>query len=151
MDNQKSYIIIPKIYFDANDISSWPSELGVSLYAKFHYYLGTQEQEDGEMVFNFAFSADEALNYLRGLKPFDVVLLLSDINMPGMNGLEVLKEIRADSRYGKVPVMMVTTESERANIVKAVQAGADNYLAKPFASEDLVTRILQTLGEGRNV
>ena len=55
-----------------------------------------KEIKEGSMNFHFAFSADTALSYLKSLKPFDVVLLLSDINMPGMNGLELLRLVKTD-------------------------------------------------------
>jgi len=75
-------------------------------------------------------------------------LVLLDLNMPGMNGLEVLKEIKADQDLQHIPVMMVTTEGERKNIVAAIQAGAVNYLTKPFTQEDLATKIYESLGMG---
>jgi len=61
---------------------------------------------------------------------------------------EVLKEIKADQDLQHIPVMMVTTEGERKNIVAAIQAGAVNYLTKPFTQEDLATKIYESLGMG---
>ncbi len=78
----------------------------------------------------------------------DISLVLLDWNMPGMNGLEVLQAIKADDALKDIPVMMVTTEAEKANIVKAIQNGADNYLTKPFEQEELVTKIMECLGMG---
>ena len=72
-----------------------------------------KELREGEMAFQFAFSADEALSYLHGLQPFDVVLLLSDINMPGMNGLELLKRVKTD--FPTLKVVMVTAYGDDAN------------------------------------
>jgi len=92
-------------------------------------------------------NGDEALKILDA-EAKDIAIVLLDWNMPGMNGLEVLKKIKSNKRIAKIPVMMVTTESERANILKAIQAGAANYLAKPFAMEDLITKIMQTVGAG---
>jgi len=77
-----------------------------------------------------------------------IELVLLDWNMPGMNGLEVLKEIKADQDLQHIPVMMVTTEGERKNIVAAIQAGAVNYVTKPFTQEDLATKIYESLGMG---
>jgi len=84
----------------------------------------------------------------------NVGLILLDWNMPGMDGLEVLKKLKADKRFADIPVMMVTTESERDNILKAIMEGADAYLTKPFAVEDLITKINECLasathGEGK--
>lgn len=62
-------------------------------------------------------------------------LVLSDWNMPVMDGLTLLKEIR--QRNTSVPVIMITTESERSRVVAAIQAGASDYLVKPFTQDDL--------------
>ncbi|MBF0588586.1 MAG: response regulator [Magnetococcales bacterium] len=78
----------------------------------------------------------------------EVALILLDWNMPGMNGLEVLKKAKADKRWKHIPVMMVTTEGERDYIIKAVQAGAAHYLTKPFTQEGMAARIMETLGQG---
>jgi two-component system chemotaxis response regulator CheY len=64
---------------------------------------------------------------------FDVVI--TDWNMPNMDGLELLKAIR--TRNTKIPVIMVTTEAERARVMTAIQAGVTDYLVKPFSPEDL--------------
>lgn len=87
----------------------------------------------------------EALKVLKENKD-NVGLVLLDWNMPGMNGLEVLQEIKANDETRDIPVMMVTTESEKSYIVKAVQAGAVNYLIKPFTHEELAGKILECLG-----
>jgi len=75
-------------------------------------------------------------------------LILLDWNMPEMDGFETLQRIKADERFKHIPVMMVTTEVERANVIKAIQAGAKNYLSKPFTPEDLTTKIMETMGLG---
>jgi two-component system, chemotaxis family, chemotaxis protein CheY len=92
-------------------------------------------------------NGDRALALLKA-EAKDIAIILLDWNMPGMNGLELLRKIKSDKKTAKIPVMMVTTESERANVVQAIQAGAANYLAKPFAQEDLITKIMQTIGAG---
>jgi len=99
------------------------------------------------------FEALEAENGEQALKLLEtewknISLILLDWNMPGMNGLEVLKELKKDSRFSAIPVMMVTTESERIRVVQAIQLGAANYLSKPFVPEDLITKIMQSLGMG---
>ncbi len=83
-----------------------------------------------------------------GKQGAEIALVLLDWNMPGMNGLEVLKAIKADDSLRHIPVMMVTTEAEKGNIVRAIQSGAANYLTKPFQQQDLVTKIMECLGMG---
>jgi two-component system chemotaxis response regulator CheY len=78
----------------------------------------------------------------------DIGLVLLDWNMPKCNGLEVLKKIKADARFLHIPVMMVTTEVERNKVVQALSSGAKNYVMKPFSHEDLMTKIMQSLGMG---
>ena len=68
--------------------------------------------------------------------------------MPGKNGYDALIEIRNNSKYKDIPVMMVTTEGQQSNIVAAVRAGANNYLVKPFTVEDLREKITECLGKG---
>ena len=78
----------------------------------------------------------------------DVDLVCLDVNMPEMDGIEVLKAMKADERFSGIPVMMVTTESCRAMIIEAVKAGAANYVCKPFTREELTTKMLQSLETG---
>jgi len=92
-------------------------------------------------------NADKALEIIQeGYN--DIGLILLDWNMPGMNGYDLLKILKTHDNYKNIPVMMVTTEGERKNVVKAIQSGADNYLTKPFTPEDLSTKILECLGKG---
>jgi two-component system chemotaxis response regulator CheY len=76
----------------------------------------------------------------------DIALILLNVNMPGMNGLEVLEKIKASDVYRHIPVMMVTTESERVQVVRAIKAGAANYVCKPFTPEELTTKMVESLG-----
>ncbi|MCX7970856.1 MAG: response regulator [Negativicutes bacterium] len=91
-------------------------------------------------------SGEQALAILAGRD--DIGLVLLDWNMPGMSGLEVLRAMRADPRWAGIPVMMVTTEGERHNIVRAIEEGANNYLVKPFVVEELLQKISDTIGLG---
>ena len=75
----------------------------------------------------------------------EIKLVLLDWNMPVMDGIATLKAIKSHPQFSAIPVMMVTTEAEKGNIAMAIQAGASNYLMKPFAHEDLLMRIMQTL------
>ena len=76
----------------------------------------------------------------------DIALVIMDINMPEMDGIEALKRIKGDETLKDLPVMMVTTDSDRTRIIQAIQAGAANYVTKPFSHDDLASRIAATLG-----
>ena len=75
----------------------------------------------------------------------DVSLILSDWNMPVMNGFDFLTKVREDNK--DVPIIMVTTEGEKSNVVKAIQAGANNYVVKPFGPEVLQEKLAPFLGK----
>ncbi|EIW20283.1 MULTISPECIES: response regulator [Pelosinus] len=79
----------------------------------------------------------------------EIILILLDWNMPGMDGLVFLEKIKNTASLKHIPVMMVTTESEKENIIRAIQAGAINYLVKPFTIEELMKKVLECMGEGR--
>jgi two-component system chemotaxis response regulator CheY len=76
----------------------------------------------------------------------DVALVLLDWNMPNMNGLDCLKAIKASPTTKAIPVMMVTSEAEKTKIIEAVQAGASNYLVKPFDADSLKAKITALMG-----
>jgi two-component system, chemotaxis family, chemotaxis protein CheY len=78
----------------------------------------------------------------------NVGLVLLDWNMPRLNGLEVLKKLKKDDRFCHIPVVMVTTEVERTRVIEAISAGAKNYVMKPFSHEDLIAKIMQSMGLG---
>lgn len=84
-------------------------------------FVHVQEAEDGV----------EALNKLRA-DQFDFVV--SDWNMPNMTGIELLQAIRADGKLKHLPVLMVTAEAKKENIIMAAQAGANGYVVKPFTA-----------------
>ncbi len=88
----------------------------------------------------------EALEVLQ--KEQDIALVLLDWNMPELNGMDTLKAIKEDEQFAQLPVMMVTTEGEKKNVVRAIQAGAKHYLTKPFNQQDLATRIMECLDSG---
>lgn len=92
-------------------------------------------------------SGMEALEILEKLNG-EIDLILLDWNMPGMNGYELLQKLKSIDKYRSIPVMMVTTEGQKENIVMAVKAGAVHYMTKPFAMEDLIKRILECMGRG---
>lgn len=85
-------------------------------------------------------SGQEALAKLHNGGPADIVLL--DWNMPGMDGREVLSLIRSEPRYNSTRVMMVTTESEMSQVSIALEAGANEYLMKPFDKNALSEKLV---------
>jgi two-component system chemotaxis response regulator CheY len=70
-----------------------------------------------------------------------VGLVISDWNMPNCTGLDLLKRVRSDSRFGKLPFLMVTAEAEQHQIMEAVKAGVSNYVIKPFTADSLKEKI----------
>lgn len=82
-----------------------------------------------------AIEASDGAEAVDLFKPGEFDLVLTDWNMPGKSGLEVIQEIRRQD--GSVPIIMVTTEAERARVVQAIQAGVSDYLVKPFTAETL--------------
>jgi two-component system chemotaxis response regulator CheY len=89
-----------------------------------------REMKNGEIEFAFAHSGEDALVFMQAHKQ-EAVLILSDINMPGMSGLELLKRIKKE--YEKPPpvVMMITAYGDEENYTTAKQYGADDFLTKP--------------------
>lgn len=81
----------------------------------------------------------EALRYIAEHGPADVMLV--DWNMPEMNGLDLVRAVRQDLKQRQVLMMMVTTETETAQMVKALAAGANEYLMKPFTKEALLEKL----------
>lgn len=75
-------------------------------------------------------------------------LILLDWNMPVMNGLEFLKHLKSDPQMKDIPVIMVTSEVEKSKMITAVQTGAKNYITKPFTQEQIMQKILESLGMG---
>jgi len=90
-----------------------------------------KEIRNGEMIFAFAYSAEEALGYLNTLN-HEAVLILSDINMPGMSGLELLKQIKTHFEKPPPIVMMITAFGDDENYQQAMKLGADDFLTKPL-------------------
>jgi|SRR5919199_4053857 CheY-like chemotaxis protein len=99
-----------------------------------------KEIRRGQIEFQFAFSAKEALDYLNNQSENCVVLILSDINMPGMNGLELLKIIK--KKFPNLKVFMITAYGDEENYRIAIEYGADDYLHKPVEFDNLKEKIL---------
>lgn len=85
--------------------------------------------------------ADDGNTALPLLKEGNFDFLITDWNMPGMPGLDLLKHVRADARLGKMPVLMLTAEAKREQIVEAAQAGVSGYVIKPFTAAILKEKI----------
>jgi two-component system, chemotaxis family, chemotaxis protein CheY len=85
--------------------------------------------------------ADDGATALPLLKGGQFDFLITDWNMPGMPGLELLKQVRADGRLAKMPVLMLTAEAKREQIVEAAQAGVNGYVIKPFTAATLKEKI----------
>jgi two-component system chemotaxis response regulator CheY len=90
-------------------------------------------------VVHEAGSGTEGLELLRAKR---VDLILSDINMPAMDGLEFLRQIRVENLAPGVPVVMITTESSEEHVKQAIEAGATGYIRKPFTAEQVKERVL---------
>lgn len=80
----------------------------------------------------------EALKVLNGR---DVNLILSDINMPNMDGIQFLTQLKASDRWKSIPIVMVTTEGGQAKVIEAVQLGAAGYVRKPFTAEQIKEKL----------
>jgi len=96
----------------------------------------------GELGFEVAEAADgrEALQRLNGpMGPFDLALV--DWNMPEMNGLEFVREVRGQGGHEHLTMVMVTTETESRQVVRALAAGANEYIMKPFSRDVLVDKL----------
>ena len=88
------------------------------------------------------YEAGSGIEGLEVLRARQVNLILSDINMPAMDGLEFLRQIRAQNLALGVPVLMITTESSEEHVKQAILAGAQGYIRKPFTSEQVKERVL---------
>ena len=88
------------------------------------------------------YEAGSGTDALELLKTKDVDLILSDINMPSMDGLEFLRQIKVQNLAVGVPVVMITTESSEEHVKQAIQAGARGYIRKPFTAEQVKERVL---------
>ncbi|AFT71658.1 Response regulator receiver domain protein (CheY-like) [Alloalcanivorax dieselolei B5] len=127
MDKNMSILVVDDFPTMRRIIRSLLKELG---------YGNVDEAEDGQ----------EALTKLRG-GGFQFVV--SDWNMPNLDGLEMLKQIRADGELNHLPVLMVTAEAKKENIIAAAQAGANGYIVKPFTAvtlEEKLNKIFEKLG-----
>jgi two-component system, chemotaxis family, chemotaxis protein CheY len=94
-----------------------------------------------DLGFNNTAEADDGKTALPMLQAGDFDFLITDWNMPGMTGIELLKAVRADAKLATLPVLMVTAEQKRDQIVEAAQAGVNGYIVKPFTAATLKEKI----------
>ena len=94
-----------------------------------------------DLGFSNTHEADDGATALPMLKSGDYDFLVTDWNMPGMQGIDLLKAVRADTKLSSLPVLMVTAESKRDQIVEAAQAGVNGYIVKPFTAQTLKEKI----------
>jgi two-component system chemotaxis response regulator CheY len=94
-----------------------------------------------DLGFNNTSEADDGSSGLAALRSGDFDFLITDWNMPGMQGIDLLKAVRADDRLASIPVLMVTAEARRDQIVEAAQAGVNGYVVKPFTAATLKEKI----------
>lgn len=94
-----------------------------------------------DLGFNNTQEADDGSTALPMLKGGSFDFLVTDWNMPNMPGIDLLKAVRADPALNKLPVLMVTAESKREQIIEAAQAGVNGYIVKPFTAETLREKI----------
>lgn len=98
-----------------------------------------KEIKSGELELSFAFSGDDALNLLGSDNPPKFVYVFSDINMPGMSGLELLENIK--DRFPQIQVSMISAYGDTENYDKAIKSGAKGFFTKPVDFESLKTEI----------
>ena len=103
-----------------------------------------------ELGFANVEEAEDGVDGLSKLQGGDFDFVVSDWNMPNMDGLVMLQKIREDSKLAKIPVLMVTAEAKKENIIAAAQAGANGYVVKPFTAatlDDKLSKIFEKLGK----
>ena len=91
--------------------------------------------------------AGDGVEALKALETTKVGLVLSDINMPNMDGLQLLTQLRTNPNWSQLPVIMITTEGSQAKVLEAVQLGARGYVRKPFTAEQIKEKVLGCLHE----
>ena len=94
-----------------------------------------------DLGFNNTSEADDGNTALPMLKNGGFDFLITDWNMPGMTGIELLRAVRADEQLAGMPVLMVTAEQKREQIIEAAQAGVNGYIVKPFTAQTLKEKL----------
>jgi two-component system chemotaxis response regulator CheY len=101
----------------------------------------------GNVIMQLGFNKEDYDEAEDGVKAWKMLnegqydVILTDWNMPNMNGLELVKKIRADGSHIKTPIIMITTEGGRGEVIAALRAGVNNYIVKPFPAETLKEKL----------
>jgi two-component system chemotaxis response regulator CheY len=98
-----------------------------------------------ELGYTDVVEADDGSTALPILRQGGIDFLVTDVNMPGMAGLDLLRAVRADPKLAKLPVLLVTAEAKREQIVEAARAGVNGYVVKPFTAQTLKDKIEKIL------
>jgi two-component system, chemotaxis family, chemotaxis protein CheY len=101
-----------------------------------------REIRENSLQFSFSYSGEEALEYLKNHQQ-EAILILSDINMPGMSGLELLRHIRQNAPSPPPTIMMITAYGDKENYEQAMALGADDFLNKPLDFNALKEKLTQ--------
>ncbi|MDB9565327.1 chemotaxis response regulator CheY [Providencia rettgeri] len=102
-----------------------------------------------ELGFNKIEEAEDGVDALEKIRTGSIDFVVADWNMPNMDGLELLKTIRSDDALKHIPVLMVTAEAKKENIIAAAQAGASGYVVKPFTAailEEKLNKVFEKMG-----
>ena len=98
--------------------------------------------KQAEVPIGKIYEAGDGLEALQTLRAESVNLILSDINMPNMDGLQLLGHVKADARLAHVPIIMITTEGGQAKVMEADQLGAAGYVRKPFTADQIKEKLI---------
>jgi len=99
-----------------------------------------------QLGFNNVDEATDGSAALQKLRDKEYGLVISDWNMEPMTGIQLLREVRADSKLKSLPFIMITAESKTENVIAAKEAGVNNYIVKPFNAATLKTKLVTVLG-----
>ncbi len=119
-----------KVILSVDDSKSIRDMIGFTLEPRGYTVIGAADGKEG-------------LAQMAGTK---VHLVVCDLNMPNMNGIEMVRAARADGRFDGIPIVMLTTEAQKEKMLEAKQAGATGWLVKPFDEEKLVSVISKLVG-----
>jgi two-component system chemotaxis response regulator CheY len=101
----------------------------------------------GNVVMQLGFAKEDFEEAEDGLKAWKILseahydVILTDWNMPNMNGLELVKKVRSEGTHQKTPIIMITTEGGKSEVIAALKAGVNNYIVKPFNAEVLKEKL----------
>jgi two-component system chemotaxis response regulator CheY len=105
-------------------------------------------KETIESILNYeVLEAEDGLEALKVIKQNRIDCIISDWNMPVMDGLSLLKKIRAEARYRDMPFMMLTGEMSRGSVETAISSGVNDFLIKPFSTDSLCEKVDKLLGK----